>query len=131
MKGKVSHIDDLRFRGAMNGHEIVLDDGTDALSPMQTLLLSLAACTAMDVWYIMVKKRQPITNLEVEVEGERREDHPKVFTKVRLEYIFEGNVDEGACRQAVNLSLQKYCSISHMVQKTATIETSYRIVRNF
>ncbi|RLF33550.1 MAG: OsmC family peroxiredoxin [Thermoplasmata archaeon] len=130
MKGKISHIEDLRFRGTMNGHEIILDDGTDALSPMQALLLSLAACTAMDVWYIMIKKRQPITNLEVEVDGERREEHPKVFKRVRLEYLFEGDVDEEACRQAIDLSLQKYCSISHMVKETAAMETSYRIVRN-
>jgi len=130
MKGKVSHVEDLRFRGTMDGHEIILDDGTRALSPMQTLLLSLATCTAMDVWYIMVKKRQPITNLEVEVEGERREEHPKMFKRVRLEYIFEGDVNEEACRQAIDLSLQKYCSISCMVRETATVESSYRIVRN-
>ncbi len=130
MEGKVSHIENLIFRGTMNGHEIIFGDGKNSIPPMGALLLSLAACTAMDVWYIMVKKHQLITNLEVEVKGEKREDYPKIFKRVQLEYIFEGDVDEKACREAINLSLQKYCSVYNMLKDSVIIEETYRIVKN-
>ena len=128
MKGKVIHIKDMKFLGIAENHSVVFDDGKDAVTPMQCLLLSLAACTAIDVWNIMIKKRQNIEDLEVEVEGERKEKHPKIFKKIKLVYVFEGNVDEKACREAIELSMQKYCSISRMLKKSAEIETDYKII---
>ncbi|KAA0000268.1 MAG: OsmC family protein [Thermoplasmata archaeon] len=128
MKGKVLYVSDMKFLGIAENHSMVFDNGKHSLTPMQCLLLSLAACTAMDVWSIMVKKKQDIKNLEVEVEGEREKDYPRVFKKVKLWYIFEGNVDGKACEQAIELSMQKYCSISSMIKKTAEIETRYRII---
>ena len=128
MKGKVVHIDNLSFRGLIEDCSIVLDDGKNSFTPMQMILLSLAACTAMDIWYIMKKKRQDLKNLEVEVEGERVIEYPQVFKKIILEYIFNGDVNEKSCQQAIDLSIQKYCSVSNMLKHSIKIETSYRIV---
>lgn len=128
MKGKVTHVKGMIFLGTIDNHSIILDDGKVSLTPMQALLLSLAACTSMDVWNIMVKKRQKIKNLEVEIEGEREENYPRVFKKIKLKYIFEGEVDEKACQNAIELSMQKYCSISNMLKKAAEIETTFEII---
>ncbi len=128
MKGKVTHIKDMIFLGIIDNHSIILDDGKVSLTPMQALLLSLATCTSMDVWNIMVKKRQKIKNLEVEIEGEREEAYPRVFKKIKLKYIFEGEVDEKACQHAIELSMQKYCSISNMLKKAVEIETVFEII---
>ena len=127
MKGKITHIKDMSFTGTIGKHSLTLDDGKNYATPMQVLLLSLATCTAMDVWHIMTKKRQNIKNLDVEIEGKRKEEYPKIFTKIKLKYIFDGDVDETACQQSINLSIQKYCSISGMLKKIADIETSYTI----
>lgn len=126
MKGKLLHIKDLKFLGVCENHSIVFDDGKDALTPMQCLLLSLASCTAMDVWHIMKKKRQPLVNMEVNIEAEREENYPKVFKRIKIEYIFEGDVESKACEQAIELSMKKYCSISNMLK--SEIETSFEII---
>ncbi len=98
-------------------------------SPMELLLLGLAGCTAMDVISIMAKKRQPMTNLQVKVQGERAETHPKIWTKIHLEYIAYGQgISETALARAIELSESTYCSVNAMLSKAAEITTSYRIV---
>ncbi|MBN2002328.1 MAG: OsmC family protein [Anaerolineae bacterium] len=98
-------------------------------TPMELLLLGLAGCTAMDVISIMEKKRQPMTNLQIKVEAERSEEHPKIYTKIHLEYIAYGvGLKENALAQAIELSESKYCSVSAMLSKAAEITTTYRIV---
>ena len=97
--------------------------------PMELLLLGLAGCTAMDVISIMAKKRQPMTNLQVKVQGERAETHPKIWTKIHLEYIAYGEgISESALARAIELSESTYCSVNTMLSKAAEITTSYRIV---
>lgn len=128
MKGKVIHIKENSFLGLIENHSIIFDEGKNSLSPMQTLLLSLAGCTAMDVWNIMLKKRQKLKNLEIEIEGKRRDSYPRVFTEIILKYIFEGDVDEKACEQSIKLSMEKYCSISSMLKNTAKIKTCFEII---
>jgi len=97
--------------------------------PMELLLLGLAGCTAMDVISIMAKKRQPMTNLQVKVQGERAETHPKIWTKIHLEYIAYGEgISESALARAIELSESTYCSVNAMLSKAAEITTSYRIV---
>lgn len=98
-------------------------------APMELVLLGLASCTAMDVISIMEKKRQPMTNLQVKVEAERAESHPKVYTKIHLEYIAYGTgISETALARAIELSEGRYCSVSAMLSKTAEVTTTYRIV---
>jgi putative redox protein len=77
----------------------------------------------------MAKKRQPMTNLQVKVEAERAETHPKVYTKIHLEYIAYGaGVSATALARAIELSETTYCSVSAMLRNSATITSSYRIV---
>lgn len=98
-------------------------------SPMEFVILGLAGCTAMDVVSIMDKKRQPMTNLQVKVEADRAETHPKVYTKIHLEYIAYGTgISEKALSRAIELSEKRYCSVQAMLQKSAEITNNYRIV---
>ena len=98
-------------------------------SPMELVIIGLAGCTAMDVVSIMDKKRQPMTNLQVKVEAERAENHPKVYTKIHLEYIAYGTgISEKALARAIELSETRYCSVQAMLNKTAVMTNNYRIV---
>ncbi len=117
------------------GSSILLDSSSPEYgthsgpSPMELLLLGLAGCTAMDVISIMAKKRQPMTNLQVKVQGERAQTHPKIWTKIHLEYIAYGQgLSETALARAIELSESTYCSANAMLSKAAEITHSYRIV---
>ena len=91
------------------------------LRPMETLLSALAGCSAMDVLLIMKKQRQNLQRLEVEVEGERAQSIPAVFTKIHLRFIGYGSIDLKKFQKAVQLSIGKYCSVSKMLQPTVNI----------
>ena len=82
----------------------------------------MCGCTASDVVGILRKKREPFTGLEVVAQGERANDHPKVYTHIKLVYRVRGNVTHKAMEDAVRLSKEKYCSVSAMLEKTAKIE---------
>src|SRR5512141_3160280 len=115
-----------------SGHAQIIDTRSDrrsAPSPMEMLLVSVAAGTAADVISILKKKRQNVTNYLVEVEGERNEDHPRKFLKFHVHHIVHGrSVSETAVADAIELSDTKYCSVAATVRPTATISTSYEIV---
>jgi len=121
--------DDLIFTGySSNGYSVPLDTklsagGHDAgISPMELLLTSLAGCTGMDVISILRKKQQAITGFEVEVEGVRADEHPRVYTEIWVKYIVTGRgVDPAAVDRAIQLSSEKYCGASAMLRATATI----------
>ena len=100
-----------------------------APSPLELLLVSVAACTAADVISILEKKRQDVVNYQVEVTGERVEEHPRKFVKFHVHHIVHGrSVSEKAVADAIELSDTKYCSVAATVRPTATITTSYEIV---
>jgi putative redox protein len=97
--------------------------------PMELLLMGLAGCTSMDVVSILQKKRQPFTGLRTEVTAERAEEHPKVYTRIHLEYVVVGHgVKPAAVERAIELSTTTYCSAMAMLRQSAEITTSYRIV---
>jgi putative redox protein len=101
----------------------------DGFSPMELLLVGLAGCTAMDVISILQKKRLEVTDFEVRVNGERAEDHPKVYTSITIEYVVTGkNIDLESVARAVELSETKYCSASAMLNKTAKIDNKITIL---
>ena len=113
-----------RFVGsASSRHSIVIDAGTEktANSPMELVLLALCGCTASDVVSILRKKREPFTALEVRAAGERADGYPAVYTAIHLTYLVRGQVSQKAMEDAVRLSKEKYCSVSAMLEKTATI----------
>lgn len=132
-KANVKYAGDEFFIGTSpSGHAQVMDTKGDrhaAPTPMEMLLVSVAACTAVDVISILLKKRQDVTDYNVEITGERREDHPKAFIKFHVHHIVQGRgVSEKAVADAVELSDTKYCSVAATVRPTAEITTSYEIV---
>ncbi|MEM2099193.1 MAG: OsmC family protein [Candidatus Bathyarchaeia archaeon] len=103
-----------------------------ALSPMENVLASLAACSSFHVLTILKKKRQKITGYSVEATAERREDPPpRVFTRIHLKYKIKGeNIDPKAVETAIKLSEEKYCSVGGMLQKALPITSSFEIAKS-
>lgn len=98
-------------------------------SPMDLVQGALAACSGIDVVMILEKMRKPLAGLRIEVEAERRDETPRVYTRLSLVYHVDGEgIDEASVRRAVSLSQEKYCSVSAMLETTATL--SHRIVLN-
>jgi putative redox protein len=101
----------------------------DGFRPMELMLVSLGGCTAMDVISILRKKRQNVTAFRVEIEGERAEEHPKVFTAIHVHYIVHGKgVDPKAVMRSIELSETKYCPAQAMLVKAVPITHTYEIV---
>ncbi|TDI87912.1 MAG: osmotically inducible protein OsmC [Caldithrix sp.] len=108
------------------------DDGSGAGGgPMEMVLMALGSCSAVDIWLILKKMRAKVSDFQINLEGERRDEHPRVFTKVHLEYLFRGeDLKEKDIERAIQLSLDTYCSVAGMVGKTAEIKTSYKILKD-
>ncbi|MBL8124132.1 MAG: OsmC family protein [Pyrinomonadaceae bacterium] len=131
-KATVRYAGDELFIGTSPGSvSVAIDvkgDRKSAPTPMEMLLISVAACTAADVSSIMEKKRQDVREYLVEVTGTRVEEHPRKFTAFHVHHIVRGrNVSEQALAHAIELSDQKYCSVAATVRPTAEITTSYEI----
>lgn len=101
-----------------------------ALSPMENVLASLAACSSFHVLTILRKKRQKVTGYSVEATAERREDPPpRVFTRIHLKYKIKGeNINPQAVETAIKLSEEKYCSVGGMLKKAVEITSSFEII---
>jgi putative redox protein len=97
------------------------DPGAGELSPVETVLVSLASCSAMDVASIAAKKRQDITAYRIHVEGEQRDEYPQVYTSITVTHDVEGpEVEVAAIRRAIELSATKYCPVNAMLSAGAT-----------
>ena len=110
-----------------SGRTVMLDgspEHTAGPSPMEMVLGSLCACTSVDVVSILKKKREPLEGLTVEAVADRAPATPKVFTHIHLTYRIRGAVAKKAAEDAVSLSKNKYCSVSKMLEKAATIDYS-------
>jgi putative redox protein len=134
-KATIQYAGDEFFIGTTpSGHAQAIDtkgDRKSAPTPLEMLLVSVAACTAADVISILEKKRQVVTDYKVEISGERREEHPRAFTKFHVHHIVCGrDVSEQAVTQAVELSDTKYCSVAATVRPTAEIITSFEIIES-
>jgi putative redox protein len=104
----------LRFRGGQRGKPATLVDGDNAAAPgpMLTLLLAAASCTGSDVVVILEKMRIRLQELRIEISGVRREEEPRRYTALHLDYHLKGEgLDETKARRAIELSIQKYCSV--------------------
>ena len=114
------------FEGSTeNGNSIFFDadpSHTQGPSPMEAVLAALCACTSVDVVSILQKKRQPLLGLRVSATAEQAPEPPRVFTHIKLTYEVSGRVSREAAEQAVELSKGKYCSVSKMLEKAATVE---------
>jgi putative redox protein len=100
-----------------------------ALSPMENVLASLAACSSFHVLTILKKKRLKVTGYSVEAAAERREEPPRIFTKIHLKYIVKGeNISKEAVESAIKLSEEKYCSVGGMLKKAVPITSSCEVL---
>jgi putative redox protein len=106
-------------------------DGRPGVSPMELLLVGLAGCTGMDVVDILEKKRQSLKALKIKVRGKRAEDHPKIYTEIEVTYLIWGEgIDPKAVERAIQLSEEKYCSVSAMLRSVAEIRWTYQILNS-
>lgn len=97
--------------------------------PMELILVALGGCTGMDVISILNKMKEKVESFEMKITAERAEEHPKIYTKVHIEYIFKGeNLNEANIKKAIELSQNKYCSVSAILRGTAEVSYSYKIL---
>lgn len=129
-KVTMRHIEGMRFVGETDKHSIILESAylgeQKGPAPMEALLMSLGGCTGMDVVAILRKMRNEPRKFEIEIEGETAQEHPKVYTKVHLKYIFWG-VEYEKAKKAVELSQNRYCPVSATLKRGGT-EVTYEII---
>ena len=114
-----------------SGHGVTIDSdrqSNTAPGPMELLLLALGACTATDIVIVLEKKRQKLESLELICSGERAAEPPAVWTKLEVLYRLRGRLEDAAVKHAIELSDEKYCSVSATLKKSATLTWRYEIL---
>ncbi len=138
MEEKKAHVRQLRgitFAGKTDSnHWIVMDGpeqfgGSDAgIRPKELILISLAGCTGSDVITILEKKRSPLQGCEINLSAHLRDEHPRVFTDIHIEYVIYGEeVKPADVERAIELSSTTYCAVSAMLRPSVKLTHSYRI----
>lgn len=135
MMSTVKWVDGMMMVGeSASGHAVVMDGPEElggknlGIRPMEMLLLGMGGCTTVDVISTLKKMRQEVRDCRVEINAERAEEHPKIFTKIHLHFIVEGaNLNDKKIAKAISLSTDKYCSASIMLGKTASITHDFEI----
>jgi putative redox protein len=127
----VKWVGEQQFLGVSpSGHAVAMDadsKSNKAPNPMELLLIALAGCTATDMVIILEKKRQKLQSMSVECSGERAQETPKVWVKLEVVFRLWGSVEEDAVKRALELTREKYCSVSAMLEKSAQISWRYEI----
>ena len=120
-----------------SGHSVIMDGSPDsggrdlAPRPMEMVLIGMGGCTAFDVMMILKKARQPVKDCVVELEAQRAETEPKVFTKIHIHFIVTGaGVSDNHLQRAIKLSAEKYCSASIMLEKAGVAITHSHEIRD-
>jgi len=121
--------DAIQFRGTNGSYDVTIasSDDQEGISPMEMTALSVVGCSSIDILIILEKQKQEIDDFHAEVDAERADEPPRVFTDLHLHYAFDGDVDPSPVRRAIDLSLDKYCSVSNMIDQTATITYSFSV----
>ncbi len=135
MKARIKWVQDATFIAESgSGHAVVIDGPPEGggrnlgVRPMEMLLMGTAGCTAYDVVHILRKSRQPIEDCVIEIEGQRAEQEPKVFTHIHIHFIVTGkDLNDSAVKRAVKLTAEKYCSASIMLGKAVEITHDYEV----
>lgn len=128
---------DLHMEAASEEGGKIRMDGNTAIggleggcSPMQLLLAGIGGCSAIDIMGILEKQKQPLEDLQVEVNGDRQSTGTySEFKSIHLKFIFTGDLDEKKVERAIDLSLGKYCSVSKALEKGSEISSGYEIKR--
>ena len=135
MRATIKWLDNVSFVGETEtNHAIVMDGAPDAGGrnigprPMEVVLIGTGGCTAFDVVHILKRARQAVSDCVVELEAERAETDPKVFTQIHMHFIVTGKaLKPEQVERAIKLSAEKYCSASIMLSKTAEITHDFEI----
>ncbi|MGQ9644019.1 MAG: OsmC family protein [Ignavibacterium sp.] len=135
-KAFVKQVRGITFVGKTDSNHWITMDGPEnfggsnaGIRPKELILISLAGCTGSDVASILQKKRVKLDGFEINITAEQQEEHPQVYTKINLEYVFYGkNLPVNEIERAIELSQTKYCSVTAMLQKAMPVEHTYRIV---
>ena len=130
MKATVSWQQALTFSGQTeSGYQQTMDGNGEAISPMESVLLAVGACSSIDVVDILKKRRLTVHDCECDLTAERAEQPPRVFTAIHAHYKVKGdNLSDKDVDRAVALSAEKYCSVMLMLKGTVNITTSYEIM---
>ena len=137
MKARVKWVEQVSFLGETESGHAVLMDGSPAAGgrnlgprPMEMLLLGAGGCTSFDVISILKKSRQAVSDCHVEMEAERAETDPKVFTSIHLHFVVKGrDIKPEVVEKAIRLSAEKYCSASIMLGATAAITHDFEVIQ--
>jgi putative redox protein len=132
----VKQIKGITFAGKTDSNHWITMDGPEefggsnaGIRPKELLLLGLAGCTGSDVVTILTKKKVKLADFEINIKADTSEEHPQVFTKLDLEYVFYGkDLNIKDIERAIELSLTKYCSVTAMLNKAMEINHTYRVV---
>jgi putative redox protein len=138
MKARIKWVENRTFIGESgSGHRIVLgtasgpEGRTPGPSPMELVLIGTGGCTAFDVVQILEKGREAVEDVVVEMEAERAEKEPRVFTRIHMHFTVKGRaLAREKVERAIRLSAEKYCSASAMLAKTATITHDFEVVES-
>lgn len=136
MKARVKWVEDRTFVGESGtGHKLVLgtahgaDERTPGPSPMELVLIGTGGCTAYDVVHILEKGREAVEDCTVELDADRAEEPPRVFTRIHMHFVVKGRgLSPAKVERAIALSVEKYCSASAMLAKTAAMTHDFEVV---
>ena len=136
MKARVKWVQDVLFIGESgSGHAVVMDGAPEAggrnlgVRPMELVLLGVGGCTSFDVVSILKKQRQNVLDCVAEMQAERAQSDPKVFTKIHIHFIITGKgLKDEQVKRAIELSADKYCSASLMLKPQVEITHDYKII---
>lgn len=132
---QLRHVRGITFVGkGLSNHWVVMDGEEEfggslaGSKPKELILIGLAGCTASDVIPILKKKRAPVVDFEIKITAHDREEHPRIFTDIHIEYVFYGDgIKPADVERAIELSTTKYCSVTGMLKASVPITHSYRI----
>jgi putative redox protein len=138
MEAKIVQVKGITFVGKTESNHWVAMDGPPhfggqraAIRPKELILLSLGGCTGMDVISILQKMREPVQRFEIDINADSAKEHPKVYTKIHITYKFWGeSLKKENLEKAINLSQERYCSISAMLRNSVELTHSYEINPN-
>jgi putative redox protein len=136
VKARIKWVEDRTFVGESgSGHKVVLgtahgpEGRTPGPSPMEMVLIGTGGCSAYDVVHILEKGREAVEDCVVELDADRAEKEPKVFTRIHMHFIVKGRgLAPAKVQRAIELSIEKYCSASAMLAKTATITHDFEVI---
>ena len=139
MKIELIRLDDAYHMQAINEEgQTTETDGSPAIGghnkamrPMQMLLSSMGACSSIDIIHLLNKQRQKLDDIKISLNGDREEGQvPSLFTAIQVHYRLYGDLDEKKVERAVNISMEKLCSVAKIIEKTAKITWTWEIIKS-